>query len=111
MLRCPPTHQGSWPCASRWLPWPCTFTRNRDNIKKFIAGELGANLIFKYRALAMIEYADDIADVAMRALPALLEGKGASGGAKAHGSEIGVRGQSRFYGLFGLSGARSGHVF
>jgi radical SAM superfamily enzyme YgiQ (UPF0313 family) len=76
------------------------FTRKRDNIKKFIAGELGSNLIFKYRAMALVDYADDIGDVAMRALDALLRRAGASDAARDLGRELVTFGHARFAGLF-----------
>lgn len=76
------------------------FTRDRANIKKFIAGELGANLIFKYRAQALVDYADDIADVAMRALSKLLDRQNASELEREFGQELVTFGYARFAGLF-----------
>jgi radical SAM superfamily enzyme YgiQ (UPF0313 family) len=88
-----------------------TFTRDRVNIKQFIAGELGANLIFKYRAQALVDCADDIADVAMRALDALLARHGATDAAHDLGRELVTFGHARFAGLFDYTGANPAHVF
>lgn len=87
------------------------FTRERDNIKKFIAGELGANLIFKYRALALLDYAEDIADVAQRALDALLERNDASREARELGHELVTFGRSRMQGLFDYTSPDPEHQF
>ena len=87
------------------------FTRKRENVKKFIAGELGSNLIFKYRAMALVDYADDIADVAMRALDTLLQRKGASATARDLGRELVTFGHARFTGLFDFSRIEPEHEF
>lgn len=87
------------------------FTRKRDNVKKFIAGELGSNLIFKYRALALVDYADDVADVAMRALDTLLQRAGASDAARDLGRELVTFGYARFAGLFDYARVDPEHVF
>jgi len=44
------------------------FTHERDNIKKYISGEFGANLIFKYRSIALIDHVNELADVAIKVL-------------------------------------------
>ncbi len=87
------------------------FTRKRDNIKKFITGELGSNLIFKYRALALVDYADDIADVAVRALDMLLQRARASDTARDLGRELVTFGHARFAGLFDYTRVDPEHVF
>jgi radical SAM superfamily enzyme YgiQ (UPF0313 family) len=87
------------------------FTRNTDNIQRFIAGELGANLIFKYRSLALLGYADDIADVARRALEELLKRNGASRDAHDLGQELIAYGHARLSGLFEATQPEPEHVF
>ncbi len=87
------------------------FARKRENVRKFIAGEIGANLIFKYRAMALVDYADDIADVAMRALDRLLERNGAAAAAQDLGRELVTFGHARFAGLFDYERANPEHVF
>ena len=76
------------------------FTRKRDNIRRFIDGEFGANLIFKYRSMALLRHANDIADVAHRALKALLERHAVSEGAEELGAELVSYGVARLSGLF-----------
>jgi len=87
------------------------FTRKRENIKKFIAGEFGANLIFKYRALALLDYADDIADVAQRALDALLDRNHAVQEARELGRELVTFGHARMQGLFDYTSPDPEHEF
>jgi radical SAM superfamily enzyme YgiQ (UPF0313 family) len=76
------------------------FTRNRETIKRFISGELGANLIFKYRSLAMLRHADDIADVARRALDDLLDKYAKGDECRGLGHELISYGHARLIGLF-----------
>ena len=52
------------------------FVRHRDTIKRYIAGELGANLIFKYRSRGLIECVADLAEVARETLVYLLKRSG-----------------------------------
>ncbi|MDA2909528.1 hypothetical protein MYX04_01200 [Nitrospiraceae bacterium AH_259_D15_M11_P09] len=40
------------------------FTRKEENIEKYISGELGANLLFKYKGLAITKHLKALADVA-----------------------------------------------
>lgn len=87
------------------------FARRGENIKRFVAGELGANLIFKYRARALIECADAIADVARRALDRLLDRNGVSDVARGLGRELVTFGHARFAGLFDYHSAAPEHEF
>lgn len=87
------------------------FTQDRSNIKKFITGEIGANLIFKYRAWALLDYAEDIADVARRSLDTLLERGNAEELARALGGELVTFGLSRMQGLFDCSRPDPEHEF
>lgn len=88
-----------------------SFTRDRVNVKRLIAGEIGANLIFKYRSIALLDYADEIADVARRALAELLEGKNASEDARILGAELVTYGHARMKGLFESGGEDPEHTF
>jgi hypothetical protein len=87
------------------------FTRNADNIRRFVSGELGANLIFKYRARALIECADAIADVAGRALEKLLQWNDAPDAARDFGRELVTFGHARFAGLFDHDATSPEHEF
>lgn len=75
-----------------------TFTRKRENIERFVAGELGVNLIFKYRSLVLLKYVDDIAEVARRALDTLPIKQ--SQEARELGQEFISYGHARMVGLF-----------
>jgi radical SAM superfamily enzyme YgiQ (UPF0313 family) len=87
------------------------FTRKRENIHRFIAGDFGANLIFKYRSLALLDHPDDIADVARRTLGALLEEHQISEEAREIGRELITYGHARLSGLFGSDEPDPQHVF
>jgi radical SAM superfamily enzyme YgiQ (UPF0313 family) len=87
------------------------FTRKTANIKRFVDGELGANLIFKYRSLALLGYADDVADVGRRALNALLTKNGATEQAFELGRELIVYAHARLVGLFEEEGTDPEHPF
>lgn len=52
------------------------FVRQRDNIKRYIDGEFGANLIFKYRSISLASYADDLAEITTAATRQFLEDNG-----------------------------------
>jgi len=54
------------------------FIRSRENIKKYIDGELGSNLIFKYKSIALIESTQMLADVAIATLSMVVSSRGAS---------------------------------
>jgi radical SAM superfamily enzyme YgiQ (UPF0313 family) len=79
------------------------FTRKRENIQRFISGELGANLIFKYRSIALLRHPDDIADVARRSLAALLVRHAQSDEARELGDELIAYGHARLSGLFEMT--------
>lgn len=53
-----------------------SFVRDRDNIKRYIDGEFGANLIFKYRSIALSSYTDDLAEIAKVVTRQFLEDNG-----------------------------------
>jgi radical SAM superfamily enzyme YgiQ (UPF0313 family) len=55
-----------------------SFTRVRDNIQHCISGEIGSNLIFKYKSLGLVEYTNDLAEVAISTLMGYLADQGAS---------------------------------
>jgi radical SAM superfamily enzyme YgiQ (UPF0313 family) len=65
-----------------------TFTRERGNIVRYINGDLGANLIFKYKSLALIRQSAELAEVASATLVDYLESAGASENAIALGREL-----------------------
>ncbi len=48
------------------------FVRNREVIQKYVSGEYGSNLIFKYKALAMTKHFTDINSVGFEAAKSLL---------------------------------------
>ena len=52
------------------------FVKNVDNIKLFMSGELGYNLIYFNRAYAMVYHVSDLAEVATATIDALLIDKG-----------------------------------
>ncbi|MBL8700144.1 MAG: B12-binding domain-containing radical SAM protein [Alphaproteobacteria bacterium] len=76
------------------------FTRERDNVKRFIAGELGANLIFKYRSLALLDHAESLAAVGRSALADILATAGADADTRRLGDELITYGQARMTGIF-----------
>ncbi len=45
---------------------------DEGNIRKYISGDLGSNLIFKYKALSMTRYFDTVCTVALRSITGLL---------------------------------------
>lgn len=87
------------------------FTRQRENVRRFVAGEFGANLIFKYRSMALLDHADDIAEVAHRSLDALLKRHGVSKEAHELGHELITYGHARLTGLFSDAERDPEHVF
>ena len=64
------------------------FVRQRNNIKSYIQGSLGANLIFKYKSLGMINHSADLAEVAKETLTEFLKESGAGGDAIKLGYEL-----------------------
>jgi radical SAM superfamily enzyme YgiQ (UPF0313 family) len=52
------------------------FTRKPENIRKYINDELGANLIFKYKALATTQHLRDLAEVARVSMLKVIAEKG-----------------------------------
>ncbi len=52
------------------------FIRSRENLKKYVAGEFGANLIFKYRSIALVKHVGAMADVASQTIREYLEETG-----------------------------------
>jgi radical SAM superfamily enzyme YgiQ (UPF0313 family) len=64
------------------------FVQDRENIKRFIAGELGANLIFKYRSLALVDHVADLARAATETLTELFTAERVDETALALGHEL-----------------------
>jgi radical SAM superfamily enzyme YgiQ (UPF0313 family) len=64
------------------------FVRERVNIKKYIDGSFGANLIFKYKSLSMIKYSSELADVAKTTLADYLTDVGADSDTEKLGFEL-----------------------
>jgi radical SAM superfamily enzyme YgiQ (UPF0313 family) len=64
------------------------FIRERKNIKKYIDGSLGANLIFKYKSLSMIKYSSELAEVAKATLSDYLSEVGAKSDTEKIGIEL-----------------------
>ena len=52
------------------------FTNKADTIHRYIDDELGANLLFKYQALATLHYLHELAEVARSSVLALIEKEG-----------------------------------
>lgn len=52
------------------------FVSDRANVKRFVSGEFGANLIFKHKSLALIGQVEALADVAGRTLAEMLTAHG-----------------------------------
>jgi radical SAM superfamily enzyme YgiQ (UPF0313 family) len=52
------------------------FTRRPENIERYINGELGANLIFKYKALAINQHLRELAEVARVSIYRVIAGEG-----------------------------------
>lgn len=51
------------------------FIQTDSNIEKYIKGELGSNLIFKYKSIALIEYPHVLAKVAIETLSIIMSSK------------------------------------
>lgn len=84
------------------------FLNDTAVIDKYIAGDLGSNLIFKYKALSMTEYFDDVADEAARAADEFLALKGADAAWRGLAQEIVRYNRHRVAGIFSADrGARS----
>jgi len=75
------------------------FTRDKLNIDRFISGEFGSNLIFKYRSRALLENIGDLAVVAARALEATLAAAGVAAASRL-GRELIVFAEARAAGIF-----------
>ena len=56
------TMEELWESESKLL----NFAQNEEIIKRYMEGELGSNLIFKYKALAFIRYMAEIHEVALK---------------------------------------------
>lgn len=76
------------------------FVRDREHVKRFISGELGANLIFKYRSLALVDHAAELAAVATETLDELFAAEGAGDVARRLGRELIRYAELRMTGLF-----------
>ncbi len=79
------------------------FTREKANIERFISGEFGANLIFKYRSRALLQNVGDLAAVARRALRDVLAGAGADAATQKMGEELIDYGEARASRIFEAS--------
>ncbi len=76
------------------------FTRNKANIEKFISGEFGANLIFKYRSRALLRNVADLAKVARKTLAEVLDAHGTDPAVAQIGRELIDFGEARAIDLF-----------
>lgn len=84
------------------------FLRDPAVIDKYIAGEYGSNLIFKYKALSMTEYFPAVADEAAAAAAEFLAARGASAEWKELAREIVLYNRHRVAGIFSAArGSRS----
>ena len=50
-----------------------SFVRNEGVVKKYIDGELGNNLLFTYKSMAIVRAVDDLSDLAHKAAEKILE--------------------------------------
>lgn len=87
------------------------FARQRNYVKKFINGELGANLIFKYRSLALLEYVADLSAVAMETLREMFVFHGVNENAIALACELIKFAELRMTGMFKPHARAPVHVF
>lgn len=76
------------------------FLRDPAVIDKYIAGEYGSNLIFKYKALSMTEYFEEVADEAARGAEEFLAARGVSTEWRALAQEIVRYNRHRVAGIF-----------
>ncbi len=76
------------------------FVRQRDTVKRYIDGELGANLIFKYKTLGLIRLVDEVAEVATKTLTDYFTDKGVDAAAIELGRELIEFGRLRASHLF-----------
>lgn len=84
------------------------FTRKPDVIARYIRGELGSNLIFKYKALSMTSRFDCVMEVAARTLDEFLAAQDASFGWRGLARDILKYNRHRVAGIFsGEEGPRS----
>lgn len=78
------------------------FTRDRESTKKLISGEIGANLLFKYKSLALLDYTNEMRDVAGACLRELFEAYGADPAVRELGDELVMYGHARFTNIFDI---------
>lgn len=64
------------------------FCDQRDTAERFIAGDLGANLIFKYKTLALTQYSQELREIAERTITAMFVEHGVSDDAQRLASEL-----------------------
>jgi len=79
------------------------FTRDGNTIEKLVQGELGANLIFKYKTLGLVKHPRDLADVAKDTLATYLTENGADQDSIDLGMELIEFARLRMSGLFNES--------
>jgi radical SAM superfamily enzyme YgiQ (UPF0313 family) len=72
-----------------------SFVQNRENIGRFLSGELGANLIFNNRAYALIQFIPELAEVATITIDELLADKKADESIRGLARELVRYGQLR----------------
>lgn len=85
------------------------FVAERDNVRRFVAGEMGAGLIFKHKSIALIEHVDALADVARNTLLNMLREHGKPDEAITLGMELLEFARLRMSGVFvGRGGSLSG---
>lgn len=88
-----------------------TFARERSNVKKFIDGELGANLIFKYRSLVLLEYVADLSAVAIETMREMFASHGIKDSTTALACELIKFAELRMTDLFKPHAPAPTHVF
>jgi radical SAM superfamily enzyme YgiQ (UPF0313 family) len=76
------------------------FTKSREHIDRYIAGELGANLIFKYKSLALVRHANALAEIASVTLAEYLRDAGASDAVLRFAGELIEYGRLRMTDIF-----------
>lgn len=87
------------------------FVRQRSNIKNYIQGTLGANLIFKYKSLGMINHSADLAKVAKETLTEYLKEAGIDEDAIKLGHELIEFARLRMTDIFDNLEKDSSHTF
>ena len=86
------------------------FAGDRRNVERYIAGEIGANLLFKYKARAITRHVDAVATVAGEALSAVLESNGRADAVQ-FGEELILFGKLRLSDIFRDQDKRGHGVF